>query len=137
MPFEERFHTADWALHIWATELSALFSDAANGMRVLSGIVLEKKPRRRRALSLKAPDSESLLVAFLTEILFLGETEHLAFNKFSLHLESGEDGGMILKGTISGAPIHSMEKAIKAVTYHNLSICITERGFETDLVFDV
>jgi SHS2 domain-containing protein len=36
-----------------------------------------------------------------------------------------------------GAPILSMDKAIKAVTFHNLQIQKTRRGVEVEIVFDV
>jgi SHS2 domain-containing protein len=38
---------------------------------------------------------------------------------------------------MEGAPIASLDKAIKAVTYHNLRINETSKGFETTIVFDV
>jgi len=38
---------------------------------------------------------------------------------------------------MSGAPVGSPGKDIKAVTYHNLAIRKTERGLEVNIVFDV
>jgi SHS2 domain-containing protein len=42
-----------------------------------------------------------------------------------------------LKVEMEGAQIVSTDKAIKAVTYHNLKIERTKRGFEVTIVFDV
>jgi len=38
---------------------------------------------------------------------------------------------------VAGAPIESIAKEIKAVTYHNLAVRETARGLETTIVFDV
>jgi len=38
---------------------------------------------------------------------------------------------------MDGAPLLSATKIIKAVTYHNLRIRPTARGYEVEIVFDV
>lgn len=131
--YRELAHTADWELEAWAPSLALLFEQAARGMYALSGVRLSSAPRARRTLHLQAIDAESLLVRFLAELLYLGEQEGLGFDIFALSL-SGETS---LHAELSGAPIASLEKEIKAVTYHNLAIRHTERGLEINLVFDV
>ena len=54
------------------------------------------------------------------------------FDHFELEVEKQS-----LKVELQGAQIASVDKAIKAVTYHNLEIDKTEQGFETTIVFDV
>lgn len=130
--FLEIEHTADWELKVWGPDLPSLFEQAARGMYVLKGSRLVDGPRVEREIELQAPDRESLLVAFLAELLFLEEVEGLGFDTFEIQLEG--DG---LSARMSGAPVASPGKDIKAVTYHNLAIRETERGFETNLVFDV
>ena len=78
MPFEELQHTADWALHIWAADLPALLAESARGMNVLSGAQPASGPRLSRAFEAEAPDVESLLVLFLTELVYFVEQERLA-----------------------------------------------------------
>ena len=55
-----------------------------------------------------------------------------AFDEFDLRVASEW-----LKVQMEGTQIVSAEKAIKAVTYHNLRIERTKEGFETTIVFDV
>ena len=140
MGFEEISHTADWSARVWARDLPSLFTEAARAMNALSGTVVGQGPRRRQIFECEAPDVESLLVAFLSELVYYQEQEDLAFDKFALQVEepalSPSKGGM-LKVEMEGAQIASVDKAIKAVTYHNLSIERTARGFEATLVFDV
>ena len=38
---------------------------------------------------------------------------------------------------MDGAPLETVNKMIKAVTYHNLQIRQTARGYEVEIVFDV
>jgi SHS2 domain-containing protein len=38
---------------------------------------------------------------------------------------------------MEGGPVDRVDKAIKAVTYHNLRIARTDRGLEATIVFDV
>ncbi len=137
MPFEELPHTADWSLRVWAADLAHLFVETARGMNALAGIRLAEKPRVRRTFSASAPDSESLLVSFLSELVYYAEQERLAFDYFNLNLEVEDSQPCCLSATLRGAPILSLDKSIKAVTYHNLQVRKTERGLEVEIVFDV
>jgi SHS2 domain-containing protein len=132
MPFEELPHTADWALRVWAASPEALFAEAARGMNTLSGAQPVPGARQSRIFATKAPDPESLLVLFLSELVYAAEQEHLVFDIFEIELKGTE-----LKVNMSGAPLLSLNKSIKAVTYHNLEIRKTETGFEVEIVFDV
>ncbi|HLF91436.1 MAG TPA: archease [Anaerolineales bacterium] len=125
-------HTADWALTVWAPDLTGLLEQAARGMDTLSGVVLKSAPRVTRELSITGYDPEHLLVKFLTDILFIGEEEGLGFDTFELSIQD-----LHLQAQISGAPIASQQKEIKAVTYHDLRIESNPRGLETTIVFDV
>ncbi len=132
MGFEEIAHTADWSVHVWAQDLPSLFVESARAMNALAGTVTVKSPRLKRTFEAEAPDAESLLVAFLSELVYYQEQENLAFDAFTLNVENGK-----LKIDMEGAQIASTDKAIKAVTYHNLKIEKTKRGLETTIVFDV
>ena len=130
--FEERAHTADWALAVWAPDLTSLLEQAARGMYALMGLRLRPEPRVEFAFDVQALDRESLLVSFLSELLYLGQQAEAGFDTFDV--QSIEGG---IHAHVSGVPIESQAKEIKAVTYHNLTIHDTERGLETTIVFDV
>ncbi len=132
MPFEELPHTADWALRVRAASLPELFAEAARGMNTLSGAQPALGSRISRTFTSTAPDAESLLVAFLSELVFAAEQEKLVFDTFEVTVEVPQ-----LHVELSGAPILSINKLIKAVTYHNLQIRPTDSGFEAEIVFDV
>jgi SHS2 domain-containing protein len=137
MPFEELSHSADWCLHVWADELTDLFAEAAEGMNALAGISLADNPQVRQIFSISAPDIECLLVSFLSELAYCAEKDHRAFDRFELKLDHEVSQPCHLSARLHGAPILSMNKLVKAVTYHNLQIHQTTRGFEVEIVFDV
>jgi len=130
--FEELPHTADWAMRVTAPDLASLFAESARGMNALTGVKFTPGPKTHRTLSLSAPDLEALLVAFLSELVYSAEQEHLAFNDFEIQVN-----GQTLQASMDGSLIVSINKAIKAVTYHNLHIRQTARGYEVEIVFDV
>jgi SHS2 domain-containing protein len=132
MGYEEIPHTADWSARVWASDLPSLFTEAARAMNSLSGTLIGDGPRVTQIFETEGPDPESLLVAFLSELVYYQEQENLAFDLFDVRLAT-----QWLKVALEGAHVESVEKAIKAVTYHNLKIEKTAEGFETTIVFDV
>jgi SHS2 domain-containing protein len=132
MGFKEIPHTADWSVRVWAEDLPSLFAESARAMNTLAGIVIRKSQRVKRRFKTDGTDAESLLVAFLSELVYYQEQENLAFDLFDPEVDSQK-----IKVEMEGAEIASADKAIKAVTYHNLKIEKTNRGFETTIVFDV
>ncbi len=131
--FREHAHTADWELEVWAPNLPALLEQAARGMYALSGVKLEAGTSQSRHLYLQAQDPESLLVRFLTELLWLEQEDGLGFTHFSIQL----DEQLNLQAELRGSPILSLDKEIKAVTSHNLEVIRTPEGYRVSIVFDV
>lgn len=133
---EELPHTADWALRVWAADPAGLYVEAARGMNALSGAQPAEGPRTKRTFETAAPDRESLLVAFLSELVYAAEQEGLTFDEFDVQAGQ-QDDIQTLRVEMEGAPLLSADKAIKAVTYHNLHVRQTGRGWEAEIVFDV
>ena len=132
MGFEEIPHTADWSIRVWADDFEGLLAESARGMNWLSGAELAKGPRVKKTFETKEPDGESLLVAFLSELVYYAEQENMGFNDFVIELKNDT-----LKVEMEGAPLQSLSKAIKAVTWHKLEIQESARGLEVEIVFDV
>jgi len=131
--FREHAHTADWELEVWAPDLPSLLEQAARGMYALSGVRLQAGIRLTRTIDLQSMDAESLLVRFLSELLWLEQEEGLGFDTIDLRLE----GEQKLHAELGGAAIANLDKEIKAVTYHNLAVQHTPNGLRVNIVFDV
>jgi len=129
--YREIAHTADWALKVWSPDLPGLFREAAAGMYALMGVRFGGQLPNPQSLELSAHDMESLLVAFLSELLYLVE-DGVGFPGIQVRLK-----GMILEASVKGSLIVERVKEIKAVTFHNLSIQRLKNHYETVIVFDV
>lgn len=134
--FEEVEHTADWAYRVWSASWQGLFIQSARGLYHLAGLQLAAGPSRERELELRAIDPESLLVAWLNELLHLRESENLGGDCFEIHqLDLGTPA--TLQAKVVGRPVRQWRKDIKAATYHNIAIVTTETGLEVTIVLDV
>ena len=130
--FRELEHTADWELEVWAPDLAGLLEQAARGMYSLSGVGLRPAPRKSVELTFTRQDLESLLVAFLSELLWLGEKDGLGFDGYEFQLDQDQ-----VIARIEGAPIMRIAKEIKAVTYHRLQVINQPGRLTVRIVFDV
>jgi len=131
--FEEIEHTADWAYRVRSKNLAELFIHAAWGLYTLVSMDLTPGVRMTRSVQLQAIDAESLLVAWLNELLYFHDSEGLGFEEIRIeHLDETS-----LQADMTGAPVQQWHKEIKAVTYHDLSIRRTESGLEVTIVLDV
>lgn len=130
--YREIEHTADWMLEVWGASLAELLEQAARGMYALAEVEIKEGDRSAVNFELRGRDPEILIVRFLSELLYYGERDNIAFDTFDLVLS-----GDVLQARLGGAEIVSIKKEIKAVTYHNLEVKQNPRGLEARIVFDV
>jgi SHS2 domain-containing protein len=131
---EELDHTADWALRVRAPDMPALLRQAALGMIEMMGVEAGLREAIPRLLEAAGEDGESLLVAWLEEVLEAMRVEPISFADFTVRLQPGHR----LQAEGVAQPRKSQSKEIKAVTFHNLRIRKSSQGgLETTIVFDV
>lgn len=132
--WEEIEHTADLALRVRSTNLAGLFEGAARGMFALMTLTCQTNTTLlTRSVVLVSYDRDTLLVDWLTELLFIIQDRKLAPLDMEILKMSNE---AIEARVIGGRPCY-YEREIKAITYHELKIQQTEAGFETTIIFDV
>ena len=134
MRWEETEHTADVGIRAYGQTAGELFANAAEGMFSLVADLDGVRPVGEVEVRVTADDAPSLLVKWLSDLLYLHETEHLLFRSFDVRIE-----GTSLQGKARGEAIdkerHELKLVIKAVTYHRLSVDL-ERGV-ADIIFDI
>src|SRR5512143_83881 len=86
MGFKEIPHSADWAMRVWAEDLAGLLAESARGLNALAGVQISPDVLAKRTLELDGADDESLLVSFLSELIYIQEQENLAFDRFSIQI---------------------------------------------------
>ncbi|HOA22614.1 MAG TPA: archease [Aggregatilineales bacterium] len=133
-PWEEIEHSADWALRVRGEDLRALYENAARGMIALAGGEADPdQPAVSHDFALSAPDAETLLIDWLTELVYLIEDKSLVISDIRVaRIEN-----FSLEATVRGTPGGHFSKHIKAVTYHGLEIIRRDDGYEATIVFDV
>ena len=131
--FEEIEHTADVALHVWGEDIAGLFANAARGMAWLLADPAKVEVTTEESIELEAYDAETLLVSWLGELLYLHEREEVLFTEFDLE----EVTETHLRGVARGGPMDEPRHSIKAVTFSEMDIQPSDRGLETNVVFDV
>ena len=131
--FEEIEHTSDIALRAWGSDLGELFANAARGMTHLIADSGEVTCSIEHRVELAGCDAETLLVAWLGELLYLIERDGVIFADFEME----EVTNTHLRALVRGGPPRVLLRHIKAVTFSELGILRSSEGFEVTVVFDV
>lgn len=131
-------HTADVGIEVTAPSRPELFETAALALFDLITDVGTVEPRSERQVAVSAQDTEELLVRWLSELLFLHDTEGEMFSRFVVSLLTPTH----LTARIAGEPFdpsrHPVKTEVKAVTYHQVTVRTREDGVhEARLVVDV
>jgi SHS2 domain-containing protein len=153
-------HTADIGIEVHAASLDTLFERAAAGMFSMIGTETEGTyPARSEAdgaghpaarvdageagarpgaitarrLDLRASDAPALLVSWLRELLYLYDSECLAFES----AEFFELTDRSLRADVRLTPSSGALREIKAVTYHGLAVTRTDSGWRARVLFDI
>jgi len=132
--FEILEHRADLKIRVFGKTKEELFENAMVGM--LKSAKYEKEAKNQKSkikIKIKSIDFPSLLVDFLSEVLYLVETKKLVFEKVEFKKLTENE----IEATLIGRPLKRMGVHIKAVTYHDLKILQKEEGFEAEILFDI
>ena len=135
-PYEILEHTADVGLKAYGQTLPELFVHAARGMIALALEPQEVRPSECRKLSARGEDLAELLVHFLSEILYAVDAEGWQFSEF--RIQALEPAAIEAEGW-GVRPEQSAHRrvAVKAVTYHQVSVTQTAGGWEAVVYFDI
>lgn len=130
-------HTADAGLRVEAADLETLFADAGRGLfSLIVSNLDEVEPRTTKEIAIDGDDVEYLLFDWLSELLFIFESERLLLGVFNVSV--GPHG---LVASAAGEPVdwgrHQMEHEIKAITYHGLVVERTEHGWAAEVIVDI
>ena len=89
-----------------------------------------------RDIKLTATDQESLLVAWLNELIYLFDVENIIFKRFDIIQLSNTQ----LKARIYGEKVdsakHKLKTGVKAATYHMLRVD-KANGCKVQVLFDI
>lgn len=132
--------TADCAVEIRAETLTETFVDAA---RSLIGCMVDLESVRKDrswSIELEEEDIRDLLYAWLSELVFLRDSENALFSSFDIE-SLKTDGPCSIRATVRGEPIdhsrHDITVDVKAVTMHMFSIERQGDGWKAFVIYDL
>ncbi len=134
--FEILEHTADAGIIARGADMKEAFANAARGLFSLMIELDDVAEVVHRDIEVTAPDQESLLVAWLNELIYLFDTENILFKRFDINrlnntsLKARGYGEKVARGR------HKLKLGVKATTYHMLKID-ENNGVSVQVLFDI
>lgn len=136
-PFRILEHTADIGFEAFGATRQEVFANAALALMNLIVDLEAIAPQERKPLRAEASDMPSLLVNWLSEILYLFDAEGWLFHGFDF----GELTERSLAATARGEKFdrrkHQVKLLVKAVTYHQLDLRETAEGWRAQVYVDI
>ena len=136
-PFQILEHPADIGFQAWGRTQPELFENAALALFSLSCDLSTVHETESRLVEVTASDLDSLLYAWLAELLAIAEVERLVFRHAAV---SFTDSSRI-RATVYGEPFdHARHKTgthIKAVTFHQLYVREMPDGWSAQVFLDL
>jgi SHS2 domain-containing protein len=136
-PFELIEHTADVGVLARGSTLPEAFAHAAEGMSSVMVNLNGVREEEERSLAVEAHDWPSLLVAWLSELVYFCDVDGLVFRRFEIR----EMQPYSLRATAYGEKIdrqrHELGAGVKAVTRHMLEVDEDEDGYRVRVLLDI
>lgn len=135
--YEPLSHTGDLGMLVYGHDVPALFAHAAWAMFDLMSDATLIQPRLARTMGVEGSDLEDLLVRWLSELLYLYDTQRFLYCAAAFTtLEPTR-----LAATVQGEPFdatrHPIDTEIKAVTYHQIAVKQVDGGWQAQVIFDL
>jgi len=134
-------HTADIKFQAYGKTREEVFENAALAMFNVIIDTEKVSGDTAREIFLKSPDLESLLVDWLSELLYLFEVDEIVFREFRVEKIREDKGEYSITAQALGEKYYlkslPFETEIKAVTYNQLEITKTADGWKAQVVVDI
>lgn len=130
-------HTADMGFRASAKDLPELFETAACALMDIAMDTTNVIPRESMELTAEGESLESLLVNWLSEVLYRLDGEGLALSHFKVRELTPNRVVAEASGEHRDSARHEAKLVIKGVTYHQLRIEHNKQGWSCEVYLDV
>lgn len=136
--YREIEHTADVGMELEAPDLRSAFELAAASMfdLICDLDTVGDVWRKRIAIQGHKGDVEHLMVRWLSELLYVFDTEGVLLSSFRI----GRLEGAAIEAEVLGEPLdtakHTPKVELKAATYHGLAVEESGKGWRVRVIFD-
>lgn len=135
--FEYFEHTADVGIAAFGSDLKDVFAAAALGLFSLMADLGDLRDQECIEVAVEAEDVESLLVAWLNELLFIFDVEHLLLRSFEISVIDDTNLQAHCWGERFDPQRHRLKLGVKAATYHQVRVERIGDGYRAQVVVDV
>ncbi|MCI0513036.1 archease [candidate division KSB1 bacterium] len=135
--YQQLEHSGDIAIQVWGSNLAELFTHAAYALFDLITDFKQIQPFAVRAIEVTAGDPEALLVAWLSELNYLFETEYFLVCQVQVTTLTPETLTAQVTGETRDPRRHIITTEIKAVTFHQLKIQQASENWTAQVIFDI
>lgn len=133
--------SSDLRFLVKARSLEDLFSQAGSEITKIQIDPKKIKEEKIKKISLQEKDLTSLFYTFLSELVFLKDSQLFFGKNFLLKIKRKKDRGWVLEGIIKGDSLKPDEKIsradIKGIAYHQLEVKKTNRHWQAQVVVDL
>jgi SHS2 domain-containing protein len=135
--FEILEHPADIGFRTWGKTAAELFQNAAVAMVSIAIDLSQVSPRREYPLAAAGEDYESLLVNWLSEILYWTDGHQTVLGEFQVNQIEPTRVSGIGRGEPRDPERHPAKVIVKAVTYHQLKVIESPDGWQAEVYLDI
>jgi SHS2 domain-containing protein len=140
--FLEDVALADIAYEAYGKDLNELFENAALAIFELSADLKTIEAKQKFQFEIDHEKIDNLLYDFLSEILFLKDSQYVVFKKVKAAInQDSKTKKYHLKAVLEGDTINPekqhLENDIKAVTMHMFEVEKTKTGWKATVVVDI
>jgi SHS2 domain-containing protein len=130
-------HTADMGIRVWGADPGQLFVRAGTAMFDLITDIGNLKKEHRYQISITGLDWPDLMVTWLRELLYLWSGKEMLVQ----HIDIETIEPFFLSANVNCTHFdpfyHGIKHDIKAVTYHQIEVSQTSKGWTSTIIFDV
>jgi len=135
--FEILEHTADIGFRARGRTAQDLFTASSMALVSVALETVAVSPRAEYPLEAAGCDRESLLVNWLSEVLFLLDGRQLVFHHFRIDELTSASARGVGVGEPRDPARHQARLIVKGVTYHQLRIEQDEQGWSAEVYLDI
>ena len=135
--YETFDHTADMGIRVFGQTVEEVFVNAAYALFDQWTDLKKVRGKISQEISIQGADREDLLVRWLGELLFLGESRGVLFKEFKIRRLDSTSLKAVARGEIIDPSRHRFKTEIKAVTYHQVEVKEVDGKWEGRVIFDV
>jgi SHS2 domain-containing protein len=136
-PFRVLEHTADIGFEAYGANLAQTFSNAARALVSLTLDLDSIRPAQTMSIRARGNGLNDLLVNWLSEVLYLEDAEKWFFSDFEMTEFTETALTAQARGEKYSSSRHSLKLLVKAVTYHQLALERTSRGWRAQVYVDI